>query len=81
MKRREFVTKTGMAVVGISAMNPTKITPFKSDVVNMGIIGTGARGGGLIPHINDIQGLKVAGCCDVLPFRLESGLSQVNGKA
>ncbi len=81
MKRREFVTKAGMAVAGISTMNPTKITPFKSDVVNMGIIGTGARGGGLIPHINDIQGLRVAGCCDVLPFRLESGLSQVNGKA
>jgi len=81
MKRRDFVAKTGMAVAGISAVGATPLYPLKKDVVRVGVIGTGSRGGGLIPHINDIQGLEVAACCDVLPFRLESGMAKVEGKA
>ncbi|RYC52316.1 Gfo/Idh/MocA family protein [Flagellimonas olearia] len=81
MKRRDFVAKTGMAVAGISAIQASPLYPSKNDVVRIGVIGTGSRGGGLIPHINDIQGLEVAACCDVLPFRLESGMAKVEGKA
>lgn len=81
MKRRDFVTKTGVAVAGISAVGATPLYPLKKDVVRVGVIGTGSRGGGLIPHINSIQGLEVAACCDVLPFRLESGMAKVEGKA
>jgi predicted dehydrogenase len=81
MKRRDFVTKTGVAVAGISAVGATPLYPLKKDVVRIGVIGTGSRGGGLISHINSIQGLEVAACCDVLPFRLEKGLAKVEGKA
>ncbi|THV61316.1 Gfo/Idh/MocA family oxidoreductase [Flagellimonas alvinocaridis] len=81
MKRRDFVAKTGMAVAGISAIQASPLYTSKNDVVRIGVIGTGSRGGGLIPHINSIQGLEVAACCDVLPFRLEKGLAKVEGKA
>jgi predicted dehydrogenase len=45
----------------------------------MGIIGTGDRGGGLIPLVNQIENLEVGACCDIIPFRLESALKSVDG--
>ncbi|MGX1928557.1 Gfo/Idh/MocA family protein [Flagellimonas sp. 2504JD4-2] len=81
MKRRDFVARTGMAVAGISAMNAGAFYPSKNEVINIGVIGTGDRGGGLIPIINKIDGLKVTACCDVLPFRLQNAMEKVEGKA
>ncbi len=56
-------------------------SPLKKDTIKVGVIGTGDRGGGLISIMNDIPGLQVVGCCDVLPFRLESGMKKVSDKA
>lgn len=80
MKRRDFIVKSGVAVAGVSAMSAGMPYFSKNRQVNIGVIGTGDRGGGLIPIINDIQGLNVVGCCDVLPFRLESGLKKIGRK-
>ncbi len=52
-----------------------------NDTLRIGIIGTGDRGSGLIPSINQIGNFEVAACCDVLPFRLEKALGKVDGKA
>lgn len=52
-----------------------------NDTINIGIIGTGSRGGGLIPLINEIKNLNVMACCDILPAHLEIGMQRVNGKA
>lgn len=81
MKRRDFVATTGMAVVGVSAMNAGMLYPSKNNAINIGVIGTGDRGGGLIPIINKIEGLNVTACCDVLPFRLQNAMEKVEGKA
>ncbi|WP_190810811.1 Gfo/Idh/MocA family protein [Flagellimonas sp. S3867] len=81
MKRRDFVARTGMAVAGVSAMNAGVLYPSKSKTITIGVIGTGDRGGGLIPIINKIEGLEVTACCDVLPFRLENAMEKVEGKA
>ncbi|MGW9685046.1 Gfo/Idh/MocA family protein [Flagellimonas sp. 2504JD1-5] len=81
MKRRDFVASTGMAVVGISAIKAGAFYPSKNEVINIGVIGAGDRGGGLIPIINKIEGLKVTACCDVLPFRLQNAMEKVGGKA
>ncbi len=70
-----------MAVAGISAINAGILYPSKSNVINIGIIGTGDRGGGLIPIINKIEGMKVTACCDILPFRLKNAMGKVEGKA
>jgi len=83
MKRREFVKgslTTSAALYATSALGFKRIMGA-SDTVNIGVIGTGDRGGGLIPVINEIPNLRVVACCDIIPFRLEDGLAKVDGKA
>lgn len=82
MKRREFVIKGGLATtaLGTSSLAIGKVfAQSKSDTLRIGIIGTGDRGGGLIPFINQIDHFEVAACCDILPFRLEKALKSVEG--
>ncbi|WP_299555532.1 Gfo/Idh/MocA family oxidoreductase [Seonamhaeicola sp.] len=86
MKRREFVVKSGLASAGVIATTSaigaiSCTTGFGKDFINIGVIGTGGRGCGLIPLINDIAGLNVTAVCDVLPFRLEEGLTKTNNTA
>lgn len=85
MKRRKFILKGGLASAGvISATSAFAFGDRKwgaNDIINMGVIGTGARGGGLIPIMNEIDGLNVAACCDTLPFRLDAALAKTNNKA
>ncbi len=52
---------------------------FGQDKVRIGIIGTGSRGTGLAHLINQIYGLEVVACADVIPFRLEEGVLQSKG--
>ena len=57
MKRRKFIKNTGKSVGGIVSL--PLITGFNisknlNSSVNIGIIGTGSRGGGLIQFINEI---------------------------
>ena len=52
-----------------------------NDVINIGVIGTGSRGTGLINTINSIPNLRAMACCDVLPFRLQNGMSAADKKA
>jgi len=80
MKRREFAQKSGVALAGISTMGAGILTPSMRSPVNVGVIGTGDRGGGLISIMGEIPGLRVMGCCDVLPFRLEDGMKKANEK-
>ena len=85
MKRREFIMKSGLATAAVTTSSSTmgNINLFKgaNESINIGVIGTGDRGSGLIPFINQIDKLKVVACCDILPFRLENGLKKAGGKA
>jgi len=85
MKRGIFIKKGGLAsaavIAGTSAFASVGRKWGVNDIVNIAVIGTGDRGGGLIPIMNEIEGLHVAACCDVLPFRLEAALSKTNNKA
>ncbi|MGI9549624.1 MAG: Gfo/Idh/MocA family protein [Aurantibacter sp.] len=83
MLRREFVIKSGLATAALGSTTASLGKVFSqspNETLNIGIIGTGDRGGGLIPFINQIPNLKVTACCDILPFRLERALSMVEGK-
>jgi predicted dehydrogenase len=80
MKRRDFVIKGGLGTMAL-ATSTSVLGNFMSfngsnDAINIGVIGTGDRGGGLIPVLNRIDGINVTACCDVLPFRLENGLTK-----
>ena len=85
MKRREFVIKSGLASTAMvtSTFGIANIMGSENanSTVNIGIIGTGDRGAGLTPSINQIKNFNVIACCDTIPFRLENGLSKVQGKA
>lgn len=53
----------------------------KNEIINIGVIGTGDRGGGLTRIMKDIPHLRVLGCCDIIPFRLEKTLSNAHKNA
>jgi len=81
MKRRSFLKSTGMGAFGFMAgFSPLTYLSGNNEKVNIGVIGTGDRGGGLIPVIDSIPNLNLIACCDVLPFRLEHGISRASGK-
>tara|TARA_R110002049_G_scaffold262086_2_gene438182 strand:- start:1160 stop:1891 length:732 start_codon:yes stop_codon:yes gene_type:complete len=87
MKRREFITKGGLVTAGIITTSSTSSTLGalskrinSNSIVNIGIIGTGDRGSGLISVLNNIEGINVSAICDVLPFRLEKGISRAENK-
>ncbi|SFN90120.1 Gfo/Idh/MocA family protein [Salegentibacter flavus] len=84
MKRREFVIKGSMASLAVASSTSMLGNFYSSkgskDVVNIGIIGTGSRGGGLIPFIEEVENLNLVALCDNLPFRLEDGLKRANRK-
>ncbi len=85
LKRRSFIKKTGLASAGIVSAAPmySKVLSGHNanNTINLGIIGTGDRGKGLASLINSIENINVIGLCDVLPFRLEEGLSKIQTKA
>ena len=84
MKRRDFIEKSGLLSTGVlagtSGLWAANSSFSANDKINIGVIGTGSRGGGMIPFINQIDGLNVTACCDVIPFRLDEGLSKTDTK-
>ncbi|PIE48942.1 MAG: dehydrogenase [Flavobacteriales bacterium] len=83
MKRRSFIKQTGLATTAMAASSPILagiITKKSTKQINIAVIGTGDRGSGLIPYIDEIEGLNLTACCDILPFRLKNGLNKAKGK-
>ncbi|MDG3583385.1 MULTISPECIES: Gfo/Idh/MocA family protein [Galbibacter] len=77
MKRRDFVKKSSAVLAATSVFGTVAAkTLTANNTIQIGVIGTGDRGGGLIPFLNEIEGVNVAACCDVLPFRLQNGLQR-----
>lgn len=69
---------TGGAVVGTSCLQASPFF-FGEKKLRLGVIGTGARGTGLIALSQQIEGLEVVACADVIPFRLEEALEMASG--
>ncbi|WP_258105044.1 Gfo/Idh/MocA family protein [Marinoscillum sp. MHG1-6] len=82
MDRRSFLIKSGLAsgglALGSTFLSANSISKRKLCV---GVIGTGDRGQGLLGLISQIDQMEAIGCCDVIPFRLEKGLSLASPKA
>ncbi|MGB5263951.1 MAG: Gfo/Idh/MocA family oxidoreductase [Lutimonas sp.] len=79
MKRREFVVKSSLAALGLSSVGTYgNLNRIKSanETIRIGVIGTGQRGAGLIPFLEEIDHFHVAACCDVLLFRLAEGMKR-----
>jgi predicted dehydrogenase len=80
MKRRKFVQYTGAAAAGLVSLSIAGRS-FAEEPVRVGIIGTGDRGTGILKLINEIEGMQVTACCDLIPERLDNAISTVSGKA
>ena len=82
MKRRLFIKKTAVATAGIASSSYLYGNVMSNinanSTINIGVIGTGDRGGGLTNIINSIENVNVVASCDVLPFRLKEGLAKAN---
>ncbi|MFC2110661.1 Gfo/Idh/MocA family protein [Bacteroidota bacterium] len=85
MNRRKFLTQGSIAsaafIASTSVLANSSLIFNSNKIINIGIIGTGNRGCGLIPFINEIENLNVYACCDLLPSRLKKGLKRTNGTA
>ncbi|MEN8764785.1 MAG: Gfo/Idh/MocA family protein [Wenyingzhuangia sp.] len=83
MKRRSFIGKTALAATATLAGSSFLYGNILSNknlnkTLNIGVIGTGVRGKGLMTIINSIDQVNVVAACDVLPFRLKEGLRKSN---
>ena len=76
MKRRKFIKFGIFGSTGLLTYS-SGLTKRKapSDTLNIGVIGTGDRGQALLSFINKTDGIDPVACCDILPFRLEAGLT------
>ncbi len=80
--RRKFLRNSSLAAGGLflgSNYLSASGIKFGNDLIRVGVIGTGSRGQGLMHLMNNIEGLSVTACCDVIPFRLEKALSVAEG--
>ena len=77
MKRKDFIRNSGGIFLGsILAPNLMANVNLNSNV-NIGVIGTGGRGQGIIKLLNELPGFNVIGACDTIPFRLEEGFDLI----
>ena len=84
MKRKEFILSSGGVFLGtVASANflwSLQKTNHLNSTINIGVIGTGSRGKGIIKLLNEISGFNVVACCDVIPFRLKEGFSLLKDK-
>jgi predicted dehydrogenase len=77
MNRRKFVG-TGAAVLAGAALGAESFASprraSKNDMLQVGVIGTGDRGGGLISLMRQFPHYQVVAACDILPFRLNQAM-------
>ena len=82
MKRRSFIKKTTFATASVASstyLYGNILSSVKAnDTINIGVIGTGVRGSGLMSIIDTIEKANVIAVCDILPFRLQKGLAKAN---
>jgi predicted dehydrogenase len=84
LTRRSFIKKSAATLsTPLILPNSDVFSLFKtapSDQINVGVIGTGSRGQGLMRILNKIEGINLIAICDTLPFRLEAA-AQIAPKA
>ena len=83
ISRRKFVANSVLTVGGLMALNMPLLGKTKAlnDTVQLGVIGTGKRGLGLINTMRNVPGLEVVACCDIIPENLQAAVEKVGSKA
>ena len=77
MKRKHFIQNSGGIFLGTVLAHNLIDNLNLSNTLNIGVIGTGGRGKGIIKLLNNLNGYNVIGVCDTIPFRLEEGFDLI----
>lgn len=79
INRRDYIKLAALAATGaFMPFSKVRANAGLSQTLNIGIIGTGSRGGGIISILNKMPHIRVVAVCDILPFRLEKAV-QLSG--
>ncbi len=80
--RRGFLATSAVAAAGTVLLNPSPVHAAGTDVLKVGIVGTGGRGSGAAVNalIAD-PNCKLVAACDVFPDRITSGLEAIRATA
>ncbi len=85
MDRRKFLENSALLgtglLVGTDAFAHPKHRISPNDTIQIGVIGTGDRGGGMIRIMKNLPQFKVVACSDVLDFRLEKAMKNADSSA
>ncbi len=68
----------GVGLIGCKESVAPQTFP-DSERIRIGIIGMGDRGSTIIQVLNQLPEFKVVAACDILDFRLEKGIENING--
>lgn len=83
ISRKNFIKNSAFGLAGLAITDFSGINILKSrtEAVNVGLIGTGHRGQGIIYTIikNNLTQLNVAGICDIMPENLAKGMQRAGG--
>ncbi|WP_305981899.1 Gfo/Idh/MocA family protein [Roseivirga thermotolerans] len=74
MDRRKFIATGGAASLGLALAGSSVGAYTMRNKINVGVIGTGDRGTGLMSLLRQVPDMEVVACSDLLPFRLENAL-------
>jgi len=80
LNRRDYLKLTALASFGTLIPGSTLYAHKPTEVLRLGIIGTGSRGMGVISILNEIPHIQVVAVCDILPFRLEDAVNASGAK-
>jgi predicted dehydrogenase len=74
--RRKFIASSAIGLTSLAAMSfpAFSASPFLSDGIRLGLIGTGARGAGLAGLLKEIPSVSLVACCDTIPQHLSNGM-------
>lgn len=83
ISRRKFVTSSALTLGGLMTIGSPLFSKAVAagSVVQIGVIGTGKRGLGLINMIEQVPNLKVVACCDIIPDNLRAAMAKAGTKA
>lgn len=83
ISRRKFVSNTVLTLGGLMVAKAPLFgkTISLGETVQIGVIGTGKRGLGLINTMGKVPGLKIVACCDIIPENLSAAMAKAEPNA
>ena len=83
ISRRKFIANSALTLGGLMTVGSPLFgkAVAASSMVQIGVIGTGQRGLGLITTIEQVPNLKVVACCDIIPENLSAAMLKADKKA